>query len=214
MTSAVAALLFAAALSHIAIAHGSSTYRSGMVCIVGSNPVAHSFPHSLDDLRHLPCEDDVVHGYFNDTIAANGWSFLSLVGNSKFSDEDIASAAGFLEGTLTADRIAQHIANIRGSSTGFPPKMTAFVEENFGWMQAQASQHAASDAYWHHVNLLLLQLRGVYAGFNSTVAAAPSWSLFYSMALLGDQDDLCPAFGGCSTPGRSVLKEKGDSHCR
>ncbi len=185
----------------------------------GSRPIVHVFPHVLVDLHAPPCNNSVVQGHYNDTISENGWSFLTLEGNSNHTDEEIAVAAGLLEGHLTSHRIVQHIANIRGSSTGFPPQMTAFVEENFGWMEAQVAAHGASDAYWHHVKLLLLQLRAMHEGLNSTLrhsnsAATPPWSLFYSMAVLGDQDDLCPAFGGCSSPGRSALKEKGDSHCR
>lgn len=188
--------------------------------MVGSRPTVRVFPHVLAELRALPCQEPVVQGHYNDSIPDNGWSVLSLRGNPNHTDEDIAVAAGLLEGTLTARRILQHIANVRGRSTGFPSGMEAFVEENFAWMEAQAAAHGASDAYWHHVKLLLLQLRAVYEGLTSTVsrdgvnATAPPWSLFYSMALLGDQDDLCPAFGGCSSPGGSALKEKGDSHCR
>ena len=215
-------LLFVAA-AFLRAADGAgiaATYQSGMVCMVDATPTVHTFPHPLADLHHLPCEDSVVQGHYNDTIAANGWSFLTLEGNSKHTDEDIAAAAGLLEGSLTARRIAQHIANIRGSATGFPALMTAFVEENFGWMEAQAAEHGESDGYWHQVKLLLLQLRGMYEGVNSTLsrdasgAAPPTWRLFYSMALLGDQDDLCPAFGGCSGREGRGLKEKGDSHCR
>jgi hypothetical protein len=211
------------AAAFLCCADGAGTaaaYHSGMVCMEGTSPTVHLFPHPLADLLHLPCEESVVQGHYNDTIAANGWSFLTLEGNGNHTDEHIAAAAGLLEGALTAHRIAQHIGNIRrGSSTGFPPLMTAFVEENFGWMEAQAAEHGKSDGYWHQVKLLLLQLRGMYEGVNSTLssdssaAAPPTWRLFYSMALLGDQDDLCPAFGGCSSPGRGV-REKGDSHCR
>ena len=220
MRFSLVTLFLALALSHAS--HGSTlaaTYHSGMVCMVGLQPIVHVYPHSLADLPALPCKESVVQGHYNDTVSDNGWSFLSLEGNSSYTDEEIAVAAGLLEGSLTARRIAQHIANIRGSSTGFPPEMTAFLEENFGWMEAQAAARGASDAYWHHVKLLLLQLRAVHEGLNSTLlrgasASTPPWSLFYSMAILGDQDDLCPAFGGCSSPGRSSLKEKGDSHCR
>jgi hypothetical protein len=98
-----------------------------MVCMEGTSPTVHLFPHPLADLPHLPCEESVVQGHYNDTIAATGWSFLTLEGNSNHTDEHIAAAAGLLEGALTAHRIAQHIGNIRrGSSTGFPPLMTAF----------------------------------------------------------------------------------------
>ena len=216
MKCSLLALCLIAALSASAV---TATYHSGIVCMADSKPTVHVFSHSLADLPLPPCQDGIVQGHYNDTIAANGWSFLSLEGSSNYTDEDIATAAGMLEGSLTAHRIAQHIANIRGSSTGFPPHMTAFIEENFGWMEGQAAEHGGSDSYWHQVKLLLLQLRGMYEGFSSALARdagakAHAWPLFYSMAILGDQDDLCPAFGGCSSPGTAALKEKGDSHCR
>jgi hypothetical protein len=213
----LAALFFAAAISRACLGLAApAAHYSGMVCMVDSLPKVHVFPHSLADLSLLPCKESVVQGQYNDTIAVNGWSFLSLEGNRNFTDEDIASAAGLLEGSLTAHRIAQHMANIRGGATGFPPHMTAFVEENFAWMEAQAAEHGGEDGYWHHVKLLLLQMRGMFEGFNASLSreAEHTWPLFYSMALLGDQDDLCPAFGGCSSPGRAALKEKGDAHCR
>ena len=217
----LAVFFLAAILSRASCGSTSSaTYHSGIVCMLDSVPIVHVISHSLADLPLLPCKEGVVQGQYNDTIADNGWSFLSLEGNSNYTDEEIATAAGMLEGSLTAHRITQHIANLRGTSTGFPPHMTTFVEENYGWMEAQAAEHGTKDEYWHQVKLLLLQLRGMYEGMNSTLyrdgSASPSahaWPLFYSMALLGDQDDLCPAFGSCSSPG-TALKEKGDAHCR
>jgi hypothetical protein len=185
-----------------------------------SAPHVHLFSNNPSDSTRSPCGDGAARGYYNDSIDDNGWSFLSVEGNSNYTDEEVAVAAGALEGFLTAHRIVQHISNIRGGSTGFPPQMTAFIQENFAWMEAEAAERASSDEYWHHVQLLLLQLRGMYQGIksslarNSTGLSLPSWHLFYSMALLGDEDDLCPAFGGCSSPLRRGLKEKGDSHCR
>lgn len=54
----------------------------------------------------------VAYGKFTDSLFQTGWGILQIKTNKLFSDPVQMYAAGWLEGTLTADQIYPHFQNI------------------------------------------------------------------------------------------------------
>jgi hypothetical protein len=118
------------------------------------------------------------YGYFNDAIATTGWGYLHV--ESKQNSES-PFAAGFAEGFLTAERIAQNIVN--GFASTWPPAagetksevappadVVAWVlkQRDYVVSKTRAQPH---DAYWQQAHGAYQQLHGMQlgaqlAGFN------------------------------------------------
>lgn len=154
----------------------------------------------------------LAFGSFDDTIATTGWSFLDVTTNASaaYTDAQTAAAAGLLEGTLTAARSAEFIANLHNSTSTFSPALEAYVVANVAWVRAEAARLGGTDPLWHQIGLLYAHLDGMFAGFNATVPppARLDFLTYYAATLVGDMDDLCVVFG-CT----AVRARRGDGHC-
>ena len=99
-----------------------------------------------------------------------GWSFLEIETNEKMKDHDQAFAAGFLEGTVTRELISLHLINTVGDfcadESAQCQKLIRFLTSNFNWMKSMIEKHP-EDPYWHHVDLLFWQFKGLYFGYNN-----------------------------------------------
>ena len=86
-------------------------------------------------------------------------------------------AQGALEGKITANRIYQSAMNGGlGPAMEPSPSMTAFSKVNDEWIASMTSlsaqSTAADKAYWHHVNLINLQMRGLWEGYSAAAKAS------------------------------------------
>ncbi len=131
----------------------------------------------------------VAWGWFNDTIVANGWGTLEVHSNISYSNELQAYAAGYLEGSLTAQRIWEYVYNAEDAQTGFSPKLKAFVDSNTQYVTEMIASLGDTDPIWHQVRLLYKQNRGMYDGFaNKTVPSQQlSYEVFYAATLAGEK---------------------------
>ena len=150
-------------------------------------------------------EDDevVAWGTFTNNINSTGWSFLEIstkesfpdkmqVGrNSQESSNDLvlkgayfqAFAAGYLEGTLTAELIYMHWFNtMRGHCEGDKQKVcdkiNDYLKTNNEWIQSRINDECPEEGdetknctspYWHHVSLFYEQFYGLNAGYQTAV---------------------------------------------
>lgn len=116
---------------------------------------------------------EAAWGLFNDSsYLQTGWAKLEIHTNPNMTDAVCASAAGVLEGKITAHRILESAMNGGlGPDMKPSPAMTAFSKVNDEWiasMQSLAKQSTVADkAYWHHVDLINLQMRGVWDGYTT-----------------------------------------------
>ncbi|XP_077996109.1 putative phospholipase B-like 2 [Glandiceps talaboti] len=112
----------------------------------------------------------VARANFTDDIENSGWSHFTVSTNSKYDDVIQAYAAGIVEGHLTSQLIYNHWINtIYGfcqQPSEYCTKLRTFLETNLNWMTKQIEQNP-TDAYWHQVNLTLVQLIGMQDGFNN-----------------------------------------------
>ena len=116
---------------------------------------------------------EVAYGDLANTIEKNGWSFLQVHTNPQYNDSTMATAAGFYEGAATADLIENFCYN--EGQYNFTPttELASFITENQAFMAQQIEAALSLPAgnptriYWYQVSLVLDQLSGLYAGYQS-----------------------------------------------
>jgi hypothetical protein len=130
-------------------------------------------------------------GYYYDEINSTGWSRLYVHSNVLVADKVQSYAAGFLEGVLTAKRIAQHKINcwsIFFQKTAYDP-MAQFFKDQYTWLKSEVNKNS-QDPYWKHVSFVLAQLEGLSAGYNSVSSSSMSLVDMYILGSWGDMLDL------------------------
>ena len=156
-------------------------------------------------------EYKVIEGVFDKTATAyaiytasyetKGWDFLTLSSyegkDDKYSDEVKNYAMGFLEGVLTYKRIYAAYYNLNNykyyKNNGIMPNSTyEYFQKNLQFMRSMTSKYKDIDPYWHEVNNLYMQMRGLHAGYNSMAPASEKIDLvhFQTVVSLGDVDEI------------------------
>ena len=156
-------------------------------------------------------EYKVIEGVFDKTATAyaiytasyetKGWDFLTLSSyegkDDKYSDEVKNYAMGYLEGVLTYKRIYAAYYNLNNykyyKNNGIMPNSTyEFFQKNLQFMRSMTSKYKDIDPYWHEVNNLYMQMRGLHAGYNSMAPASEKIDLvhFQTVVSLGDVDEI------------------------
>ena len=141
----------------------------------------------------------VATGEFGDERNTSGWARLTVKTNPVYADELTMWGAGYLEGRVTAAMVWENWYNLLQSSFGgsVPAALQGWFKANLAWMDDQVRRYAATQPYWRHVELLLLQLRGIHQGYqesafvaNSTARALP-FDAFFLLNSDGDMEELC-----------------------
>ena len=156
-------------------------------------------------------EYKVIEGVFDKTATAyaiytasyetKGWDFLTLSSyegkDDKYSDEVKNYAMGYLEGVLTYKRIYAAYYNLNNykyyKNNGIMPNSTyEFFQKNLQFMRSMTSKNKDIDPYWHEVNNLYMQMRGLHEGYNSMAPASEKIDLvhFQTVVSLGDVDEI------------------------
>lgn len=122
---------------------------------------------------------EAAWGVFNDSLYLKvGWGKLQIHTNPNLSDTTCATAAGTLEGRLTAKRIYQNAMN-SGFGPGLvpAPAYVEFIKLNDQWintmLQVSKSSTAADISYWHHVDLINTQMKALHQGYTQEVSPPP-----------------------------------------
>jgi hypothetical protein len=144
---------------------------------------------------------------FRDTIAHDGWSYLAVSTNASHPDALQATAAGFVEGALTHQRIWEYASN-HLSQYSWSEKLEDFIHTNDEWMKSQMDDPAAGQgAWWHQVSLVLDQQAGLMSGYRAHAPAdhALSTKVLRTLSLHSDFDTLCELKGGCGPVGVAAV---------
>jgi len=139
-------------------------------------------------------------GSFEDAINETGWAILHIQTSAALSGRLQSYAAGFLEGSLTHERIDQQRKNmwsIDFPGMHIPVAVQDFLQANMKWMQQNAQAHP-SEPYWTLAVFLLDQVQGLTDGFNAARRSFGETSLsllqVYMMSLIdADMDDIVAA---------------------
>jgi hypothetical protein len=171
--------------------------------------------YSKDKLANLRGSQDnsVAWAIYKKTLNETGWALLSIYTNSKYSDDDQFSYAGYLEGYLTYDLIYAHFDNYAKAvlqARTLPTKAQEFVTKQREWMLEKSSKTLKNDEnkdYWDLVKGMLLQNRGMYNGYvarHNIEKLSPETLLqyeqFYYISSMGDLFDIIPAFNATFDP--------------
>ena len=142
-----------------------------------------------------------AYATYTPSYETKGWDFLALSSydgvDDKYPDEIKNYAMGYLEGVLTHKRIYASHYNLNNykyyKNKGIMPDSTyEFFEKNLIFMQNMTSLYKDSDPYWHEVNNLYMQMRGLHAGYNSMAPDSEKIDLvhFQTVVSLGDVDEI------------------------
>lgn len=131
-----------------------------------------------------------------------------MSGNASYGDDQIAYAAGYVEGYTTWESIQLFIINSGANFTWDAP-LASFLQQNDVFMRASIGANPA-DPYWHAVSGLLQQLEGLYFGYLDACEAQTGVACFpfhaiMNVQLSGDLEDLSAALALQADPGATEL---------
>ncbi|XP_039257816.2 putative phospholipase B-like 2 [Styela clava] len=137
----------------------------------------------------------IVDASYTDNIETTGWAVGEYTTNTDLDPHFQAYAAGFAEGFITSDRIAQTRNNtLKGFCDKTPMsksciKIHDFLQDNIQWM-LQMIKENPEDKFWDEVKKGLLQVQGLEDGYNNLAVYNPTIRLkpfgFYLSQLGGD----------------------------
>ena len=142
-----------------------------------------------------------AYATYTRSYETKGWDFLTLSSydgiDDKYSDEVKNHAMGYLEGVLTYKRIYPAFYNLNNykyyTNEGVMPNATfEFFQQNLEYMQNMTSLYKDKDPYWHEVNNLYWQMRGLHEGYNLMAPPEEKIDLvrFQTVVSLGDVDEI------------------------
>jgi hypothetical protein len=161
-----------------------------------------------------PHPEAIMESAFSNLINQTGWSLLEIkTKDTSLSDEEIAFAAGFVEGVQTGELIHMSYVNMIGldrciAQSSLCEKVNSFLDENLSFMKENIEKNPQS-SYWHQIKLYLKQLEGLEKGYynNTQLPSLPPFAFKY---LQYDQDiaDFTNLFKG-ERPFRTKVKGSG-----
>ena len=142
-----------------------------------------------------------AYATYTPSYEKKGWDFLVLSSydgiDDKYPDEVKNYAMGYLEGVLTYKRIYPSYYNLNNykyyQNKGVMPNSTyEFFQKNLEFMRTMTSKYKDVDPYWHEVNNLYMQMRGLHEGYNSMAPLNETIDLvhFQTVISLGDVDEI------------------------
>ena len=134
------------------------------------------------------------------------WLRVNKSASDNVTDEDMARAAGYMEGVVTSYAIANHFVNVRedyyhedeNGNMGFDPKLKEYSKTQKEFIEKMYEDHQ-NDKWWKQAHLMLVQLEGLADGFASTetsksINPGPNETSylmpFYYVNMAGEYDDL------------------------
>eukprot|EP01084_Bolivina_argentea_P312367 540789_1 len=121
-------------------------------------------------LNVIDCVNGACCGYFSDTLNVTGWGILEVkTGSNKNINDTIKMySCGYLEGYLSSYEINTYYDTVRENNN----ELYVFGRDWEKWYNAQSEWMNnkiltnKNDEYWIFMNLLELQFKGLYDGYN------------------------------------------------
>ncbi len=128
--------------------------------------------------HHLHEDDVAIALYLSSSATKSNFGTLDIVTNGHYSDEEQMWAAGYLEGYLTAQEIAEQYANLYSY---FVSTMGVDLEKPMEWIHTQdewvrktcRANRKDDDRFWDAVCLVLQQFDGVVQGYQAFSSDMP-----------------------------------------
>eukprot|EP01133_Synstelium_polycarpum_P010774 gene10774-12552_t len=175
-------------------------------------------------------EGGAAYALFDRNPNATGWIYLSINTSSDFSDTVQASAAGYIEGYLTYESIAQSIVNnyvsrFNNPNPTIPPKLITFIEDNISFIKSMLDKKASSldlkfITYWNQISLIMDQTDHMVFGYNAAIVDTQYSKIsivdLFVLNMFGDLFDIMPALGYATVSSAEKATWKDylfNSHC-
>ncbi|XP_078481203.1 putative phospholipase B-like 2 [Ciona intestinalis] len=144
---------------------------------------------------------------YKNTLMKNGWIQIEVTTNENADNKLQAYAAGYMEGYLTKQHIADRWTNYYKPGHFCSPTSSTLYCNNLRYYLTRNTQHMLkkikknpNSAYWNQIHLLLVQAQGLIDGYykrthiNANIRFKP-FGLYY-LNLLGDMETLQPIMKG------------------
>eukprot|EP00672_Neobodo_designis_P027158 CAMPEP_0174835438 /NCGR_PEP_ID=MMETSP1114-20130205/5403_1 /TAXON_ID=312471 /ORGANISM="Neobodo designis, Strain CCAP 1951/1" /LENGTH=536 /DNA_ID=CAMNT_0016069385 /DNA_START=125 /DNA_END=1735 /DNA_ORIENTATION=+ len=142
--------------------------------------------------------DVIAVAEYNDTMFTTGWDVMKIETSPSFPDEQQAYAAGYFEGTQTAQKAVDHYYN--NYPTPPPQYAVDFLMNHTTWLENKLASMTTKDAYWTHVDLMWKQWQGLFAGINAAPGPNMTKAQLITLTSLGDMFDIIPGLKPQSRP--------------
>ncbi|KAL7642454.1 UNVERIFIED_CONTAM: hypothetical protein RMT77_007015 [Armadillidium vulgare] len=132
---------------------------------------------------------------FFDSIFEDGWSYLEVETSSAYPDSIQSYAAGFSEGYIASPLIYNSWRNTQEGfcewkGQEYCENLREFLNKNIDWMNFEIREKRFTSPIWHHVELILSQLKGISDGYNNASDHKISLEDLLLMNMSGDLEDL------------------------
>lgn len=127
-------------------------------------------------------------------VVGKFWDQIPTTGNSRFhaatvahvnaTDGDYFFGLGYAEGYLTAERISQQIYNRVRKGAKVSPRVWHWIRKNNMYIRKQVAANQLSDPYWFNLQLHMVRLDGILAGYHTRRAAQRNLHLDEKVNLL------------------------------
>jgi hypothetical protein len=125
-----------------------------------------NYAYSIQSGYTASCD---AYGFYQDTVEANGWSYLHTESNAALTAVQAGYATAYLEGALTNVRIYQSAVNsipgtFPATNGTIPANVIEWINTQNAWIQEQANDNPGSD-YWNQVLAVYAQVQGLWDGY-------------------------------------------------
>ena len=150
-------------------------------------------------------EDALASAVYKKSYEKIGWDYLSIAtyekNDKKYNDSSKAYAMGFLEGTLTNERIYSHYKNFHNyflSEYDSNPQIFQFFE-NFvfqilEYLREKSTENMDKDPFWQFAHYMYQQIKGLHEGYNISYISQSEKQLslaqIYMLAASSDMQDI------------------------
>jgi len=150
-------------------------------------------------------EDALASAVYKKSYEKIGWDYLSIAtyekNDKKYNDSSKAYAMGFLEGTLTNERIYSHYKNFHNyflAEYDSNPQIFQFFE-NFvfqilEYLREKSTENMDKDPFWEFAHYMYQQIKGLHEGYNISYISQSEKQLslaqIYMLAASSDMQDI------------------------
>ncbi|KAM7535826.1 hypothetical protein Aperf_G00000091554 [Anoplocephala perfoliata] len=170
------------------------------ICVVASKAGDGSYDFALDSgdsSQGIPGYDFLIPAaaWFNESLDDLGMSFQTIKSSAEFDDVIQAYWAGFLELYISRELTYSHLQNTFGGfckdHSSSCQTLKDYIRRNLEMTIKMSIQSGDIDPFWHQMELMLWQLRGIQDAWNNvTVKNSKTLTNDYLLGLLDDVFDI------------------------
>ncbi|BFU25870.1 phospholipase B, putative [Entamoeba histolytica HM-1:IMSS-B] len=138
----------------------------------------------------------VAWGSYENTVNSTGWGILNIHTNKKYSPEEQAFAAGYIESYLTHQWIWIYWQNYKKNEYkhGINKNIRRFMSLQFNFWRKHIKNNENDDVYWKNQKLIFEQFRGLWNGYKKFGKEPMTLEELYLLNSVGDLPTITDKF--------------------